>query len=134
MVRVLLLEAPPGAGKNHRVPPALLGGGRNPHGSLLVIEPRRIAARFAAVRMEEERGETVGDSVGYAILQERCTSPQTCIEVVTGEIFLRCLQNDPSLEGRLRDLRRGARTPSGTAISFWICLRRRARPSARTCA
>jgi len=95
----LVLEAPPGAGKTTRVPPALLdapwlGGQR-----ILMLEPRRVAARAAAGFMASERGEAVGETVGYRIRFENRTSPRTRIEVVTEGILARMIQDDPMLEG-----------------------------------
>lgn len=92
-----VLQAPPGAGKTTRVPLALLDadwlGGRR----ILVLEPRRLAARAAARRMAAMLGETVGETVGYAMRMERRTGPRTRIEVVTEGVLTRRLQRDPSL-------------------------------------
>jgi ATP-dependent helicase HrpB len=63
----LVLEAPPGAGKTTRVPPALLDQGLAGDGEICILEPRRLAARLAARRVAEERGERVGESVGYQV-------------------------------------------------------------------
>ncbi|MEO0691639.1 MAG: DEAD/DEAH box helicase, partial [Pseudomonadota bacterium] len=93
-----VLEAPPGAGKTTRVPLAILeewlGAGR-----IVMLEPRRIAARAAAERMAETLGEKVGQSVGYRIRGEAKVSKATQIEVVTEGILTRMLQSDPSLDG-----------------------------------
>jgi len=95
----LVLEAPPGAGKTTRVPPALLDepwlGGRR----ILMLEPRRIAARAAAEFMAGQRGEPVGATVGYRIRFESKVSAATRIEVVTEGILTRLLQDDPELAG-----------------------------------
>ncbi|WP_233511629.1 ATP-dependent helicase HrpB [Cognatiluteimonas weifangensis] len=95
----LVLEAPPGAGKTTQVPPALLDapwlGGRR----IVMLEPRRVAARAAAGFMAQQRGEAVGDTVGYRIRFERKVSAHTRIEVVTEGILTRMLQDDPMLEG-----------------------------------
>jgi ATP-dependent helicase HrpB len=94
-----VLEAPPGAGKTTRVPPALLDeawlGGRR----ILMLEPRRIAARAAASFMASHYGETVGETVGYRVRFEARVGPRTRIEVVTEGILARMLQDDPALEG-----------------------------------
>lgn len=94
-----VLQAPPGAGKTTQVPLALLGeawlGGR----SILMLEPRRLAARAAAARMSALLGETVGDTVGYRIRFETKVSRQTRIEVLTEGILTRRLQSDQALEG-----------------------------------
>ncbi|MEO5626732.1 MAG: ATP-dependent helicase HrpB [Dokdonella sp.] len=93
----LVLEAPPGAGKTTRVPPALLDapwlGGRK----ILLLEPRRIAARAAAEFMAAQRGERVGETVGYRIRFETRVSAATRIEVVTEGILTRMIQDDPEL-------------------------------------
>ncbi|ACL71758.1 ATP-dependent helicase HrpB [Thioalkalivibrio sulfidiphilus] len=93
-----LLQAPPGAGKTTRVPPALL---ESPWctGRILLLEPRRLAARAAARRMAAERGERPGETVGLTTRLDRLTGPQTRIEVITEGILTRRLQRDPSLEG-----------------------------------
>ena len=93
----LVLEAPPGAGKTTQVPPALLDetwlGGRK----IVMLEPRRIAARAAAEFMAAQNGETVGRTVGYRIRFESRVSEATRIEVVTEGILTRMLQDDPEL-------------------------------------
>lgn len=95
----LVLEAPPGAGKTTRVPPALLDapwlGGRK----VLMLEPRRVAARAAAGFMAKQRGEAVGETVGYRIRFESKVSAATRIEVVTEGILTRMIQDDPTLDG-----------------------------------
>ena len=96
---VAVLQAPPGAGKTTAVPPALLdepwlGGGR-----IVVLEPRRIAARAAARRMAAVRREPVGEVIGYTTRDERRAGPTTRVEVVTEGILTRRLQRDPALEG-----------------------------------
>lgn len=95
----LVLEAPPGAGKTTRVPLALLGavwlGGRR----IVMLEPRRVAARAAATFMAAQLGEAVGETVGYRIRFENRTSARTRIEVVTEGILTRMIQDDPLLEG-----------------------------------
>src|SRR4051795_9622244 len=82
---VLVLQAPPGAGKTTRVPPALLDGGVA--GKVLVIEPRRLAARLSAKRVAEERGEKVGGTIGYEVRFDRCVSPATRVEFLTEGIL-----------------------------------------------
>lgn len=91
-----VLQAPPGAGKTTRVPLALL-----PHvpGRIVMLEPRRLAARAAAERMAETLGEAVGATVGYRIRGESRTSRATRVEVVTEGILTRMLQTDPALDG-----------------------------------
>ncbi len=91
-----VLQAPPGAGKTTRVPLALLP---EIAGRIVMLEPRRLAARAAAERMAETLGQTVGQTVGYRIRGEAKVSRTTRIEVVTEGILTRMLQSDPSLEG-----------------------------------
>jgi len=93
-----VLQAPPGAGKTPRVPPALLDAPWCT-GRVLLLEPRRLAARAAARRMAAERGERTGETVGLTTRLDRLTGPATRIEVVTEGILTRRLQRDPSLEG-----------------------------------
>lgn len=93
-----VLAAPPGAGKTTRVPLALMAAPWAT-GRILVLEPRRIAARAAAERMAESLGEPVGTRVGYRIRGEARTSAATRIEVVTEGILTRLLQDDAELPG-----------------------------------
>ena len=95
----LVLQAPPGAGKTTGVPLALLdapwlGGGR-----IIMLEPRRLAARAAATRMAQTLGEAPGETVGWRIRFESKVGPRTRIEVVTEGILVRMLQDDPALTG-----------------------------------
>lgn len=94
----VMLEAPPGAGKTTRVPLALLTATWCT-GKVLMLEPRRIAARAAASYMANQLGETVGDTVGYRIRFERKISARTRVEIVTEGILTRMLQDDPLLDG-----------------------------------
>ena len=94
----LVLEAPPGAGKTTLVPLALLNHPDLAGQKILMLEPRRLAARMAAARMAEQLGEAVGDTVGYRVRMDSKTGPATRIEVVTEGILTRMLQDDPSLE------------------------------------
>jgi ATP-dependent helicase HrpB len=95
----LVLEAPPGAGKTTQVPRALLDAAWRGDNKILVLEPRRIAARAAAEFMAAQLGEDVGATVGYRIRFEAKVSARTRIEVVTEGILTRMLQNDPELPG-----------------------------------
>lgn len=94
-----VLEAPPGAGKTTRVPLALLNEPWLAGQSILMLEPRRLAARAAAERLASELGEKVGETVGYRIRLDSKVGPNTRIEVVTEGILTRRLQDDPALEG-----------------------------------
>jgi len=93
-----VLQAPPGAGKTTRVPLAMLEAGLTT-GGILMLEPRRLAARAAAARMAQTLGQKVGQTVGYRMRGEAQVSAQTRIEVVTEGILTRRLQRDPGLEG-----------------------------------
>lgn len=97
--RVVVLQAPPGAGKTTRVPLALLNEPWLKNRSILMLEPRRLAASNAAGFMAGQIGERVGQTVGYSIRYQRRVSRQTRIEVVTEGILTRRLQNDPELSG-----------------------------------
>ncbi len=95
----VVLEAPPGAGKTTRVPLALLDEPWLSGQSILMLEPRRLAARAAAERLAAELGEKVGETVGYRIRLDSKVGPKTRIEVVTEGILARRLQDDPALDG-----------------------------------
>lgn len=95
----LVLEAPPGAGKTTQVPLALLDAEWLDGRSIVMLEPRRVAARAAAQFMAKQLGEAVGETVGYRIRFENRVTANTRIEVVTEGILTRMLQDDPMLEG-----------------------------------
>ncbi len=97
--RNLVLRAPAGAGKTTRVPRALLDEGFAGTGEILVLEPRRLAAKMAARRIAQELGEEVGGRVGYTMRFEEASSPQTRIRFVTEGVLTRRLLRDPTLEG-----------------------------------
>jgi ATP-dependent helicase HrpB len=92
-----VLRAPTGAGKTTRVPPALLDAGLAGDGIVLMLEPRRIAARAAARRIAYERGSAVGGEVGFHVRFDRQSSKATRILVVTEGLVVRMLQDDPFL-------------------------------------
>src|SRR5262245_38055132 len=92
-----VLRAPTGAGKTTRVPPALLDAGLC-EGRIVVLEPRRLAARAAARRVAQERGVELGGPVGYQVRFDRRSGPDTRLLFVTPGILLRQLQDDPFLE------------------------------------
>src|SRR5579862_1225832 len=94
-----VLVAPPGAGKTTVTPLALLDEPWAAGGKLIVLEPRRIAARAAAERMAATRGEAVGETVGYRVRLASRVSASTRIEVVTEGVFTRMILDDPGLEG-----------------------------------
>lgn len=93
-----VLQAPPGAGKTTIVPLAMLEANLT-KGRILMLEPRRLAARAAAERMAQTLGETAGQTVGYRVRGESKTSKATRIEVVTEGILTRMIQSDPELSG-----------------------------------
>ncbi|WP_349371993.1 ATP-dependent helicase HrpB [Salinarimonas sp.] len=94
-----VLVAPPGAGKTTRVPLALLDEPWTAGGKLIVLEPRRLAARAAAERMAQTLGERVGETVGLRVRLGTRVSARTRIEVVTEGVFTRMILDDPTLEG-----------------------------------
>lgn len=93
-----VLQAPPGAGKTTVVPLAMMQAGLT-DGRIVMLEPRRLAARAAAERMAETLGEPVGQTVGYRVRGESKVSKATRIEVVTEGILTRRIQHDPELAG-----------------------------------
>ena len=92
--KYLVIEAPPGAGKTTRVPPALL-----PFGDVVVLEPRRLAARMAARRVASELGERAGETAGYQVRFEDVTGPRTRLRFLTEGVLTRRLLSDPKLRG-----------------------------------
>ena len=94
-----VLVAPPGAGKTTLVPLALLSAAWRGDGTILLLEPRRLAARAAARRIAQLLGEDVGGTVGYAMRMERKLSARTRIQVVTEGILARMVLDDPELSG-----------------------------------
>jgi len=97
--RRVVLEAPPGAGKSTVVPLALLDARWRGDGRIVMLEPRRLAARAVAERMAATLGETAGGRVGFRTRLETRVGPATRIEVVTEGVLTRMLQRDPALEG-----------------------------------
>jgi ATP-dependent helicase HrpB len=93
-----VLQAPPGAGKTTRVPLAMMDAGLTGQ-KIVMLEPRRLAARAAAERMAQSLGEAAGNTVGYRVRGEAKISKQTRIEVVTEGILTRMIQSDPELSG-----------------------------------
>lgn len=95
----VVLQAPPGAGKTTRVPPALLHEPWLSGKGMILLEPRRLAAKMCAVYMASQLGERLGQTVGYSMRLEHAVSRKTRIEVVTEGVLTRRLQEDPGLEG-----------------------------------
>lgn len=93
--RSLIVEAPPGAGKTTRVPPALLD--LDPK-DVLVLEPRRLAARLAARFLARERGEPIGRTIGYQVRFEEAAGTETRLRFLTEGVLTRRLMSDPRLE------------------------------------
>ncbi|MEP1266979.1 MAG: DEAD/DEAH box helicase, partial [Marinobacter sp.] len=94
----ILLQAPPGAGKTTRVPLALMDAPWRENRKILMLEPRRLAARSAARYMAGQMGEKPGQTVGYRTRLDTRVTSATVIEVVTEGILTRLIQNDPALE------------------------------------
>ena len=97
--RLVILQAPPGTGKTTRVPPSIVGQPWMTHNKVIVLEPRRVAARAAARRMAAERGETIGQSIGLRSRFDTRVSGATQVEVVTEGVLTRMLLTDPELSG-----------------------------------
>ncbi|MBI1194456.1 MAG: ATP-dependent helicase HrpB [Gammaproteobacteria bacterium] len=95
----VVLQAPPGAGKTTRVPLALLNEGWLGDDKIIMLEPRRLAARNVANFMAASLGEQVGDTIGYRVRQDSRVGPKTRIEIVTEGVLTRMLQSDPELAG-----------------------------------
>jgi ATP-dependent helicase HrpB len=91
----VVVEAPPGAGKTTRVPPAVLALG----GEVLVLEPRRLAARMAASRVAQQFGEPVGETVGYQVRLDEAAGPRTRLRFLTEGVLARRLMRNPRLSG-----------------------------------
>jgi ATP-dependent helicase HrpB len=94
-----VLVAPPGAGKTTVVPLELMAEPWAAGGRILVLEPRRLAARAAAERMASTLGETAGDTVGYRVRLASKVSARTRVEILTEGVFTRMILDDPGLEG-----------------------------------
>src|SRR5580704_16614297 len=97
--RRLILSAPTGSGKSTQVPQMLLKHGLLGDGQVVILQPRRLAARLLAARVAQELGVKLGDEVGYQIRFENCTSAKTKIRFVTEGVLLRQMIEDPSLKG-----------------------------------
>src|SRR5262245_38185408 len=94
----LVLQAPTGSGKTTRVPPGILDAGMAGPRGIVMLEPRRVAARAAARRIAFERGGQVGGEIGYAVRFDQKIGRETRLRIVTDGVLLRMLQDDPYLE------------------------------------
>jgi len=94
--RLVVVHASPGSGKTTRIPPCLL---KTLEGRILVLEPRRIAARLAAERVSSERGEKCGDLVGYQVRYDDRSSPRTRLKFITEGLLMKYMVSNPLLEG-----------------------------------
>jgi ATP-dependent helicase HrpB len=129
--RNLVIEAPPGAGKTTRVPPELLSLAP---GQVLVLEPRRIAARMAARRVAQERNERVGETIGYQVRFEEVASARTRLRFLTEGILTRRLISDPKLAGVdavILDEFHERHLESDLALALLLRLQRTVRPDLR---
>jgi ATP-dependent helicase HrpB len=97
--KALVITAPPGSGKTTRIPRALYDAGFAERGEILILEPRRLAARLASARVAEELGEKPGETVGYSIRFENVAGPGTRIRFLTEAILARRMIQDPGLTG-----------------------------------
>jgi ATP-dependent helicase HrpB len=130
----LVIDAPPGAGKTTRVPRALLDAGFAERGQIVVVEPRRLAARLGARRVAEELGERVGESVGYSVHFEDVSSERTRIRFVTEGVLERKLLTSPRLEGVgaiVFDEVHERHVRGDVALALAARMRRRERPDLR---
>lgn len=130
----LVVEAPPGAGKTTRVPQALLPA---VDGEILVLEPRRLAARMAADRVAFEMGESAGQTVGYKVRHLEKTGPKTRITFVTEGILTRRLLSDRELRGVscvILDEVHERHLQGDLALALLCELRRTTRPDLKLCA
>jgi ATP-dependent helicase HrpB len=129
----LVIEAPPGAGKTTRVPPALLAGAVG-SGEIIVLQPRRLPARLAAARVAEELGEEVGRTVGYTVRFEEVGGPGTRIRFMTEGVLLRRLLTAPTLPGTaavLLDEFHERHLATDLALALLARLQKTARPDLR---
>ena len=133
----LVIEAPPGAGKTTRVPARLLDAGLAGAGEVLVLEPRRLAARLGARRVAEERGERLGETVGYRMRFESVGSARTRLRYVTEGVLGRMLASAPTLPGVglvVFDEIHERHWQADLALALCRRLQRGARPDLRLCA
>ncbi|WP_018879784.1 ATP-dependent helicase HrpB [Thioalkalivibrio sp. ALE9] len=127
-----VLVAEPGAGKTTRVPLHLAAA--SPEDRVIVLQPRRLAARMAATYMAGQLGEAAGQTVGYRVRDEQKVSDRTRVELVTDGLFLRRIQGDPLLEGVgtvVFDEFHLRRPEAELALAFALQVRRLLRPELR---
>jgi len=128
----IILKASPGSGKTTRVPRAILEGSiLKPHEEIWVLEPRRVAAKYSALRVAEELGEEIGKRVGYQFRFENKTSRETKLRFLTEGMFSRLLLSNPKLEGVgavILDEFHERHLQTDTALSLLNCLQRTYRP------
>ncbi|WP_018872289.1 ATP-dependent helicase HrpB [Thioalkalivibrio sp. ALJ16] len=127
-----VLVAEPGAGKTTRVPLHLAAS--SPEDRVIVLQPRRLAARMAATYMAVQLGESAGQTVGYRVRDEQKVSERTRVELVTDGLFLRSIQGDPLLEGVgtvVFDEFHLRRPEAELALAFALQVRRLLRPELR---
>jgi ATP-dependent helicase HrpB len=130
----LVLEAPPGAGKTTRVPRAMYDADRDDRREIVVLEPRRLAARLAAKRVADELGEELGATCGYQVRFEDVSSPKTRIRFVTEGVLTRRLLTDPELKNVravLLDELHERHLHGDVALALLRRLQRSARPDLR---
>ena len=132
--RSLVVEAPPGAGKTTRVPAALHRAGLAGGGEVVVLEPRRLAARLAARRVAEEMGQRPGETVGWQVRFEEVAGPRTRIRYVTEGLLTRRLLSEPTLPGVgavVLDEFHERNLPGDLGLALLRRLQRTARPDLR---
>ena len=125
---VAILCAPPGSGKTTRVPLALASGSDALPGTILTLEPRRLAARAAAAFMARSLGEETGRTVGYRVRLDSRVSPATRVEMLTEGVLTRRLLHDPALFST------NSTNAPFRGIWGWRCVWKRGRRCAPICA
>jgi len=132
--QTVIVEASPGSGKTTRVPSALLSCDFRKDREILVLEPRRLAAKLAAMRVSEEHGETVGGTIGYHFRFERVAGPKTRVCFLTEGMLMRRLLSDPKLKSTacvIIDEFHERHLHGDIAMSYLAWLRRHERPDLR---